>query len=327
MDDAGLLLADSSALAKQLVTAIEAGHVVLQGPPGTGKTTVARILAEVYSADLRVTTSTADWSTYDVIGGLRPVDDGSFAPALGVVSEAVLACAESVNTGAKKATWLLIDEFNRADIDKAIGPLYTVLSSNAPSHLLETPLELWFERSGRKELWVPTAFRIIATMNDVDASYVNSLSQGLSRRFQFVSIGVAVDETAVIAESEAALSMARQRWSEVTGLSAVPGTPAIVTVLANVLHAVRNPGGKVQWPLGTAQIVDVWFSLLVQSDGDLSAVDLEALDICFADTVTHQASNLSLNALKEMADVLRDYELSASERAVRHLADASSTRF
>lgn len=327
IEKAGMVVPDADGLARQLVTALDSGHVVLQGPPGTGKTTLARILAETYNSDLKVTTSTADWSTYDVIGGLRPTEDGSFAPVLGVVAQAVLSCAEGLRASPPRASWLLIDEFNRADIDKAIGSMYTVLSSSSTSHLLSTPLELWFEKSSRQNLWVPSAFRIIATMNDVDASYVNSLSQGLSRRFQFVSLNVAVDEEQIKKETAAALAGARRRWKELTGQDASDAEPTAGTALSAAIYLVRNPNGLVRWPVGTAQITDVWFSLLVLTDGDASIADDGALDSCFADTVVHQASNLSLSELDEMAKGLKSLGFSRSERAVRHLADASSTRY
>lgn len=325
--DAGLVLPDANGLARQLVTALDSGHLVLQGPPGTGKTTLARILADTYASELQVTTSTADWSTYDVIGGLRPTPDGSFAPALGVVARASLACAEGLRSTSPRATWLLIDEFNRADIDKAIGPMYTVLSSNSPSHLLVTPLELWFEQPSRSKLWVPSEFRIIATMNDVDASYVNSLSQGLSRRFQFVSLNVAIDEEQIVQEVAAALSGARRRWRELGGAAAADSEPKVAADLAAAVVLLRKPDGAVRWPVGTAQITDVWFSLLVRTDGDVSAADLAAVDSCLADTVVHQASNLSLSQLHEMAAGLKSLGFTQSERSVRHLADASSTRY
>lgn len=324
---AGLVVPDANGLARQLVTALDSGHLVLQGPPGTGKTTLARILADTYASELQVTTSTADWSTYDVVGGLRPTADGNFAPALGVVARAALACAEGLKGESPKATWLLIDEFNRADIDKAIGPMYTVLSSNSPSHLLVTPLELWFEQPSRSKLWVPSEFRIIATMNDVDASYVNSLSQGLSRRFQFVSLNVAVQEQQIVQEVAAALSGARRRWTELTGEEPAVSEPAVAADLAAAVLLLRSPEGAIRWPVGTAQITDVWFSLLVRTDGDASKADLAAVDSCFADTVVHQASNLSLNQLKEMAVGLSSLGFTHSERSVQHLADASSTRY
>ena len=81
--------------------------------------------------------------------------------------------------------------FNRADIDRAIGGLYTVLSSTDMAHLSRTPIELWFEEGGE----TPT---LGARAISIDRHHerrrhvtsVNALSQGLTRRFQFVYVGV-----------------------------------------------------------------------------------------------------------------------------------------
>ncbi|MBO3089081.1 AAA family ATPase [Cellulomonas dongxiuzhuiae] len=75
----GLLL-DPSVLAS-LVGALDSGkHVVLTGPPGTAKTTLAVLAARLaaqsgHCAGYTLTTATADWSTYDTIGGLTPTVD------------------------------------------------------------------------------------------------------------------------------------------------------------------------------------------------------------------------------------------------------------
>ena len=53
------------------------------------------------------------------------------------------------------------------------------------------PLPLWFgDSEERNAVWLPKRFRIIATINTVDTNYVYTFSQGLSRRFQFVYVGV-----------------------------------------------------------------------------------------------------------------------------------------
>src|SRR5262249_36396644 len=132
-------------------------------------------------------------------------------PSYGKVSDAVLKCAIQVRADVTaeaegdddaasaearryQGTWLLIDEFNRADIDKAIGSLYTMLSSADAENLQRSPIDLWFETEGRQQLWVPSRFRIIAAMNDLDTSFVNPISQGLTRRFQFITVGVPTAE-------------------------------------------------------------------------------------------------------------------------------------
>jgi 5-methylcytosine-specific restriction enzyme MrcB-like protein/EVE domain-containing protein/dynein-related subfamily AAA family protein len=68
--------------------ALESGkHVILTGPPGTAKTTLAEAVAEAaararLSNGYVLTTATADWTTYETIGGLKPTQDNrlTFAP-------------------------------------------------------------------------------------------------------------------------------------------------------------------------------------------------------------------------------------------------------
>lgn len=61
-----------------ITAAIQSGkHVILTGPPGTAKTTLAMLTSELASqagwcSGYQLTTATADWTTYETIGGLRP---------------------------------------------------------------------------------------------------------------------------------------------------------------------------------------------------------------------------------------------------------------
>lgn len=323
-----LEIPDLDRFVNRVVTALLAGHVILQGPPGTGKTTIAKVLAEAFFADLQVTTATSEWSTYDVIGGLQPTLAGAFQPKLGAASQAALDCADTVRTSGAtgtQATWLLIDEFNRADIDKAIGPLYTVLSSTAASELEDAPIELWFERGDRRKLWVPTRFRIIGTMNDVDTSFVNALSQGLTRRFQFIPVPVATGSAD--AEVAATLQQASERWASERG-SAIVGTYAdISAALAGILQQLRDPDG-IGWPLGSAQALDVWRAVLIRTEGDeANLVDLAQLDEAMADIVAPQAAMLSLPTLQKIRETLDDAGLALAGQAIAHLENTSATQF
>jgi 5-methylcytosine-specific restriction protein B len=190
VEHAGLLLPDAEALIERMVVSLLGGHLILAGPPGTGKTTLAGIVASAFHASYDTETASADWSTFDVIGGLQPAvgqhDTEVLKPWLGHVPRAALRCADAINLHADdadvnpdQAHWLIIDEFNRAEIDKAIGPLYTVLGrSGGPAY---RRLPLWFgDTPETQECWIPDRFRVIGTLNSVDTAYVYSLSSTLA---------------------------------------------------------------------------------------------------------------------------------------------------
>lgn len=183
-------------IALQLLAGVIKGNLILQGPPGTGKTSLARIIAELFDVELDVVTATSDWTTYDTLGGYQPdVDDDGNEVVVGKngsVVRSILNCCDSVvqrekhkNSG-PQACWLIVDELNRTEIDKVFGDLFTVFGGSAPA---ERKLSLPFHNKKElSEIFVPRRFRIIGTINNVDKNFVFNLSQGLSRRFTFVTI-------------------------------------------------------------------------------------------------------------------------------------------
>ncbi len=188
----GLLV--DPALLDECAAALFAGNVVLQGPPGTGKSTLARALADAFNAGLVPVTAHDDWSTFEIIGRQELRVDANnneeIVPVNGHFTEAVIRCAGSIpshfdNPANRQATWLLIDELNRAHPDKAFGELFSVLGADEP-----VDITLGYQLKGNDVLVVPRRFRIIATVNSIDKQFVNALSQGLRRRFTFLTFDI-----------------------------------------------------------------------------------------------------------------------------------------
>jgi 5-methylcytosine-specific restriction enzyme B len=181
-------------LLKEATAALAAGHLVLQGPPGTGKSSLARALCRAFNCQYLPVTAHEDWSVFEVIGRqeLRVTNEGKeeIVPVDGYFTKAVISCAGAVvrhfdHADEPQAVWLFIDELNRAHLDKAFGELFTVLGTDEP-----VAITLPDQREGNRELVNPRRFRIIATLNSYDRQFVNSLSQGLRRRFTFITVDV-----------------------------------------------------------------------------------------------------------------------------------------
>jgi MoxR-like ATPase len=174
--------------------ALKAGkHVILYGPPGTGKTELAAYLCQTLIEDgvehYDFATATSDWSTFDTIGGYLPdpTMQGLLDFRSGIVTRAL-----------EKGRWLIIDEINRADVDKAFGELFTLLTGQdvklpfkkfVNEELLDVVLGSSNE-PGTYSVKLQENWRLIGTMNTSDKASLYQLSYAFMRRFAFVEVPI-----------------------------------------------------------------------------------------------------------------------------------------
>jgi MoxR-like ATPase len=200
-----LYFENESDLRNEISASLNSGkNIIFTGPPGTGKTKLAKSISEQVSENNDIvegsvfTTATADWTAFDTIGGYMPSqgngDELEFNPGQ------FLKCFRE-ESGEVTNKWLVIDEINRSDIDKAFGQLFSVLSGDS--------VELPYKKDGHVKLEkvdeddnteeiesnedvypVTDSWRLIATMNTYDKTSLYDMSYAFMRRFNFIHIGV-----------------------------------------------------------------------------------------------------------------------------------------
>lgn len=187
--------------------------VILVGPPGTGKTQLLREILDEISDDpsrfgfSRSTleepkwrTPEESWTTRELVGGETVDENGDLRFRPGDVLRSI-----------REDRWLILDEANRADMDKIFGGLLTWLSDQSvelgrTSTALEAPpvelgwrdepeshVEGWEELGGspatdRVRFLAGTEWRLLGTYNAQDAQRVFRFGQAIGRRFVRVPI-------------------------------------------------------------------------------------------------------------------------------------------
>ncbi|MBK9713215.1 MAG: AAA family ATPase [Kouleothrix sp.] len=155
-----------------------------------------------------VVTATEDWGVRHVIGGIIPKlqrngDDATLVYSIGYgcLTRAVLANYAGFDDGQLpqddrparreaadhegnhyRGTWLVIDEFTRAQIDAAFGSLLTTLGGQR-NPVLPIPTD-----DGERALRLPRDFRLIGTLNSFDRHFLNQISEAMKRRFAFIDV-------------------------------------------------------------------------------------------------------------------------------------------
>lgn len=188
------LLGIDPAVYRQINALLQSGkqHLMLYGPPGTGKTSLARWIANsLPGGKWTLITGSSDWSSQDIIGGYQPVGNSEVDFIPGILLKAF-------------DQPLIIDEMNRCDIDKVIGPLFTVLSGqqttlpyrldlsdkdSQPYVILPKPKASIAEH----EFAPGPGWRLIATINSIDKASLYQMSYALSRRFGWVYVDAPKD--------------------------------------------------------------------------------------------------------------------------------------
>ena len=188
---------------RMILTAIRSSPaVILVGPPGTGKTALVRqavrTLAtdEVFAAEGEAlpmplwATPDESWTARDLIGG-DTVVAGEIAFRPGWVLRSI-----------EEKRWLVLDEANRADLDRIFGGLMTWLAGgrvtvgteNSSAGAKEIRLG-WSTGPTRREdaggavhYFAGPSWRLLGTYNALDAQRVFRFGSALGRRFLRVPV-------------------------------------------------------------------------------------------------------------------------------------------
>lgn len=308
-----------------IISGIIRGNIVLQGPPGTGKTAISKVICDTFNVNQNIITAIEDWTSYDTIGGLFPTVDNFghevVAGRNGLIVKSIVDCCNTITKqklqkgghitsgGEQQATWLVVDELNRAEIDKVFGELFTVFGSS--DFHSEKKLSLWFHQdTEKKELAMPDRFRIIGTMNNVDKQFINDMSSALIRRFTFISILPPAitdfsEEMQVIRDSLAnrivsKISKYETQDIDEAYINSILNNTDFVNVqnlVCELLKHVRydddgiNENTKIEYlglQIGSAQIKDLLeatvFKIIIQQDTSIESIQ-KAFDSSFSNII------------------------------------------
>lgn len=257
---------------RQIETALNSGkqHLMFYGPPGTGKTTLARRLAGILNGrKWALITGSSDWSSQEIIGGYQPISGGSIKFFPGVLLR-------------NFDRPLVIDELNRCDIDKVIGPLFTVLSGQAtmlPYRLnaddVDSPQYVILPTqkipTDPHEFAPGVHWRLIATINSIDKAALYQMSYALSRRFGWIFVDAPKDTKGFIETY-----LEKQAGGKV---GMMEGNPPLAQMW-DAVNEVRTIGAApILDSLSALQQIAPGSDLLAGPKGELRAAYLDVFDL------------------------------------------------
>ncbi|MBC5805921.1 MAG: AAA family ATPase [Candidatus Eremiobacteraeota bacterium] len=289
------LIGIDPAVYRQIEAAVNADkrHVMLYGPPGTGKTELARYIASRLGANPYIlVTGSSDWSSQDLIGGYQPLGGGE----IGFVPGILLKNFDRP---------LIIDEMNRCDIDKVLGPLFTVLSKGsttlpyrvdvADPDSAQYQILGMYQAAADDIIFSPgPEWRIIATINTVDKSSLYQMSYALSRRFAWVFVDAPTDLDAFVRAYVTTLDKA------VTG----GRKPCVLARVWDAVNTVRR--------MGAAPFIDVIAHCFALDDSfDFGSEPNDASAIAYTDAFRVHVMPMLDGTLKDEMSALADAVVAA----------------